>query len=150
MSRAVSTSVVILVLLIVLQENPPGPIESIIIITWTVFCLTSLQIFSNMVGKSIEENRKLDREERLSHYKTLSYLVVELFPIYIVFMMTIIGLFTIDIAYKVTIIIIIAILFTYGFTLIRFRTKNIILCILGGIFFVLIALSLVFMRMIIN
>ena len=149
-SSAITASVIILVLLIVLQENPPGPLQSIFIIAWTVICINTLRIFSLMVGKSIEEKRKLNRGERLSYLKELSYMVVELFPIIILFIMSYIGLFAIDTAYKISIIIIMALLFTYGFAIIRFRTTNIIFCILGGIGFVLMALTLVMMRMLIN
>ncbi len=149
-SSAITASVIILVLLIVLQENPPGPLQSILIIAWTVICINTLRIFSLMVGKSIEEKRKLSRQERLSYIKELSYVVVELFPIIILFLMSYIGLFPINTAYKLSIIIIIALIFTYGFAIIRFRTSNIILCILGGIGFVFIALTLVLMRMLIS
>ena len=56
-SSAVTASVIILVLLIVLQENPPSPIYSITIIAWTVLCINALRVFSTMIGKSIEEKR---------------------------------------------------------------------------------------------
>ena len=149
-SSAVTASVIVLVLLIILQENPPGSLQSILVIAWTVICINSLRIFSLMVGKSIERRRKLDREERFSYIKELGYMVVELFPIIILFLMSYIGLFSIRTAYKLSIIIIIVLLFTYGFTIIRFRTTNILLCVLGGIGFVLMALTLVMMRMLIN
>ncbi len=149
-SSAITASVIILVLLVVLHENPPGPIKSIIVITWTVLCINSLQIFSQMVGKSIKEKRALHHHERISYLKKLGYTAVEICPIFIVFIMSRIGLFDISTAYKVTIVIIISLLFTYGFTIVRFRTGNIILCILGGIGFVLLALTLVLMRMLIN
>lgn len=149
-SSAVTASVIILVLLIVLRENPPGPLQSILIIAWTVICINTLRIFSLAVGKSIEQKRKLKREERLSYLKELSYMVIELFPIIILFLLSYIGLFSIEKAYKFSVIIIIALLFTYGFAIIRFRTTNLFLCILGGIGFVLMALTLVLMRMLIN
>jgi len=149
-SSAITASVIILVLLIVLQDNPPGPLESILIIAWTVICINSLRIFSLMVGKSIEEKRKLNRQERLSYIKELSYMVVELFPIIILFIMSYASLFPLETAYKLSIIIIMILLFTYGFAIIRFRTSNIILCILGGIGFVLMALTLVMMRVLIK
>ncbi len=149
-SSAVTASVIILVLLVVLQENPPGPIESIIVITWTVLCINSLRIFSHMVSKSIVEKRALEHEERISYLKELSYVAVELFPIIIVFVMSKVGLFGISAAYKVSIVIIISLLFYYGFTIIRYRTGNLILRILGGIGFVLLALTLVLMRMLIS
>ena len=149
-SSAVTASVIVLVLLIVLQENPPGSLQSILIIAWTVICINSLRIFSLMVGKSIERKRKLDSEERLSYLKELSYTVIELFPIIILFILSYVGFFQIETAYKLCIIIIVALLFTYGFAIIRFRTANILFCILGGIGFVVMALTLVLMRMLIN
>jgi len=149
-SSAVTASVIILVLLIVLQDNPPSPAYSIIIITWTVLCINTLRVFSTMVGKSIEEKRTLNWDERLSYLKELIYTVVELFPIFIIFLLAHLSILTIELAYKITIIVITAIIFTYGFAIIRFRTSNIILCILGGMGFLLIALTLVIMRMLIN
>ncbi len=149
-SSAVTASVIILVLLVVLQENPPGPIESVIVISWTVLCINSLRIFSNMVSKSIVEKRALEHEERISYLKELIYVAVELFPIIIVFALSKIGLLGIKAAYKVSIVIIISLLFYYGFTILKYRTENLILRILGGVGFVLIALTLVLMRMFIN
>ena len=148
---AITASVIILVLLLVLRENPPGPIKSIIIISWTVLCINSLRAFSQMVGQSIEERRSLERQERISYLKELiTYSGIELFPVIVVFIISWIGIIDIYAAYKITIIIIMSLLFSYGYITLRYRSKNIILCILGGIFFVLTALSLVFMRMIIN
>jgi len=149
-SSAVTASVIILVLLIVLQENPPSPIYSITIIAWTVLCINALRVFSTMVGKSIEEKRALNWEERLSYLKGLIYAVVELFPIFIIFLLAHLSILTIEVAYKITIIVFTAIIFTYGFAIIRFRTNNVILCILGGIGFLLIALTLVMMRVLIE
>lgn len=149
-SSAITASVIILVLLVVLQDKPPGPIESIIVIAWTVLCINSLRIFSQMVSKSIEEKRVLEFEERISYLKELGYLVIELFPIILVFVLSKLGLFGIGLAYKISIVIIISLLFYYGFAIIKFRTENVILRILGGIGFVLIALTLVLMRMLIN
>lgn len=149
-TSAITASVIILVLLVVLRENPPGPIESIIIISWTVLCINSLRAFSQMVGQAIEERRLLEPQERISYLKELTYIGIELFPIIVVFIISWIGIIDIYAAYKITIIIIMSLLFSYGFIVLRYRSKNVILCILGGIFFVLTALSLVFMRMIIN
>lgn len=149
-SSAITASVIILVLLVVLQDKPPGPIESIIVIAWTVLCINSLRIFSQMVSKSIEEKRMLDFEERVSYLKELGYLVIELFPIILVFVLSKLGLFGIGLAYKISIVIIISLLFYYGFAIIKFRTENLFLRVLGGIGFVLIALTLVLMRMLIN
>ena len=104
-----------------------------------------------MVGQSIEERRSLERQERISYLKELiTYSGIELFPVIVVFIISWIGIIDIYAAYKITIIIIMSLLFSYGFIVLRYRSKNVILCILGGIFFVLTALSLVFMRMIIN
>ena len=103
-----------------------------------------------MVGQAIEERRLLEPQERISYLKELTYIGIELFPIIVVFIISWIGIIDIYAAYKITIIIIMSLLFSYGYIVLRYRSKNIILCILGGIFFVLTALSLVFMRMIIN
>ncbi len=149
-SSAITASVITLVLLIVLQENPPNALESIVIIAWTVICINTLRIFSQMVGKSIEKKRKVSREEKLSYLKEFGDMIVQLTPIIILFILSYIGLFPINTAYKLSIIIILSLLFTYGFAIIRFWTSNLILCILGGIGFVLFALSLVLMRMLIN
>lgn len=149
-SSAITASVIILVLLVVLQDKPPGPIESIIVIAWTVLCINSLRIFSQMVSKSIQEKRVLEFEERITYLKELGYLIIELFPIIIVFILSKLGLFGIGLAYRISIVIIISLLFYYGFAVIKYRTENIFLRILGGVGFVLIALTLVLMRMLIN
>ena len=149
-SSAVTASVIILVLLVVLRENPPGPVKSVLIISWTVLCINSLRAFSQMVGHAIGEKRLLDGQERISYLKELIYIGIELFPVIVVFIISWIGLIDIYAAYKITTIIIMSLLFSYGFIIVRYLSKNIIVCILGGIFFALIALSLVFMRMIIN
>jgi len=149
-TSAITASVITLVLLVVLRENPPGPVKSVLIISWTVLCINSLRAFSQVVGHAIEEKRLLENQERISYLKELTYIGIELFPIIVVFIISWIGIINIYAAYKITTIIILSLLFFYGFIIVRYRSKNIILCILGGIFFVLIALSLVFMRMIIN
>jgi len=149
-TSAITASVITLVLLVVLRENPPGPVKSILIISWTVLCINSLRAFSQVVGHVIEEKRLLENQERILYLKELTYIGIELFPIIVVFIISWIGIINIYAAYKITTIIILSLLFFYGFIIVRYRSKNIILCILGGIFFVLIALSLVFMRMIIN
>jgi len=149
-SRAINAFVLILVLIVVLKKNPPGPIESIIIISWTMLCLNTLRVFSQISGQVIEERRLLKHHEGFSYFKELNFIVVELIPVIIIFIISWFGIININTAYLLAQIILTSLLFIYGFLTLKILGKRTIICILGGIFFTLIALSLVFMRTLIK
>lgn len=150
LTKAIQITVIILVLLIALQDNPSGPLVSIVIILWTIFCINTLRVFSEIAGHIVEERRLFRPKEKISVLYDFNFIVIELIPVILIFVIAWIGLIDINTAYEYAKYILISIMFIYGYVSLKLTGKNVIICILGGILYTLIGLSLVFIRSIIS
>ncbi len=146
-TRALTLSIIVLVVLIALEGSLRTPFEIIVIIFWTVICLNLTRAFSQGVGQVVEKRRTLTKYERVSYLKEIGFMPLELAPLIIVFTISWIGLIDIKTAFLSAKVIMLIILFLYGFVGIKLTGRNILLSILGGLLISLLGGSIILLRL---
>jgi len=132
-SRAIFQSIIVIALLIALQDNPPEPLNIIIILVVSVLTIQASRVYANLIAKKIEKgssinfikNRELI-EEIWDFSKGVSIPVI-------VFIIAWMGLISVHIAFVISKIALLCILFIYGFLGGKMSGSNLLMSIFQGI-----------------
>jgi len=149
-TRALTLSIIVMVVLIALEDSLPTPFETIVIILWTVLCLNLTRAFSELIAEIVEKRRTLTSDERTTYFKEIVFIPLELAPLIIVFTISWIGIIDIKTAFLSAKVIMLIILFLYGFVGIKLTGRNILLSILGGLLISLLGGSIILLRLLFN
>jgi len=114
-ARSVYGAILVLAMLLTLQNNPPGPVESVFLITVTVISVLVAEAYSDLLGMEIDLGRPTTLAERRERLEDLGAMVLAGAPPIAVFAVTGLGAYDERDAYRWAVVVTIAQLFVAGF-----------------------------------
>jgi hypothetical protein len=132
-ARSVYGSVVVLAVLMTLQVNPPPAFRAALIVAGTVLSVLAAEAYSDRLGREIELQRRLTREERRAVWGELGIITVSAELPVLVLVLAGFGAFDEDVAFDVAIWLTIVLMGIDGFLANRlagFSTRS---AVLGGL-----------------
>ena len=132
-ARSVYGSVVVLAVLMTLQVHPPPAFGAALIVAGTVLSVLAAESYSDRLGREIQLQRRLTRDERRAMRKELAVILVAAEAPVLVLVLSGFGLFPEDVAFDVAIGLTIVLMAVDGFLANRvagFSTRS---SFLGGL-----------------